>query len=519
MKFPEADRNLADALADAARDRGEARVVVSSSVRPVDLTLADIAAQGELFAAHLVRLGIGPGDVVAVQLPAWSEWMIACAGIARAGAILLPIVSIYGAKEMSFILRQSGARLIVTPDRWRNADYGAVLAECGDLPDLRHHVVVGPLRPEGAIGWDKMVASAEPVPAIVRAPDDVALLVYTSGTTSDPKGVQHSSRTILSEFAIQSRLRDLDHDRTLSPWPPGHVAGAYAMIRTMLYGGPLVLMDLWDPAEAGRLIEAHGLTSCSFTPFHLSGLLDAADREGLDLSTLTNVMVGAAPVSPTLIERCSAKGLRTYRCYGSSEMPTVSTGFPDDPIDKRLTTEGKPMLGAEIRFIDEDGEDAEEGEIALRGPDLFIGYRDPALNEKAFLPGGWFLTGDVGRLDADGYLQITDRKKDIIIRGGENISSREVEDLLFQHPDVAEAAVVAAPDERMGEVVCAFLIPAPGGQPSLENVRDYFFAAGIARQKTPERVEIVADFPRNSTGKVLKHELRARLRGATTKGT
>jgi acyl-CoA synthetase (AMP-forming)/AMP-acid ligase II len=154
----------------------------------------------------------------------------------------------------------------------------------------------------------------------------------------------------------------------------------------------------------------------------------------------------------------------------------------------------------------------EEGEIALRGPDLFIGYRDPVINAKAFLPGGWFLTGDIGRWDPDGYLLITDRKKDVIIRGGENISSREVEDLLFNNPDVLEAAVVAAPDERMGEIVCAFLIPRPGRTPTLEGVREQFFAAGIAKQKTPERIIIVDEFPRNSTGKVLKHELRAQVR-------
>ena len=176
------------------------------------------------------------------------------------------------------------------------------------------------------------------------------------------------------------------------------------------------------------------------------------------------------------------------------------------------------MLGAEIRFVDDDGNDVEEGELAIRGPDLFVGYRDESLNRTSFLPGGWFLTGDIGRFDADGYLQITDRKKDVIIRGGENISSREVEDLLFRNPDIAEAAVVAAPDPRMGEVVCAFVIARPGCQPTLERVREQFFAAGIARQKTPERIVVVDDFPRNSTGKVLKHELRARARADALKG-
>jgi len=177
------------------------------------------------------------------------------------------------------------------------------------------------------------------------------------------------------------------------------------------------------------------------------------------------------------------------------------------------------MPGAEIRFVDDDGNDVEEGELALRGPDRFIGYFDPEMNARAFLPGGWFLSGDIGRFDADGYLLITDRKKDVIIRGGENISSREVEDLLFLNPAILEAAVVAGPDERMGEVVCAFVIARPGQTPSLESIQTQFRAAGIARQKTPEHLFTLAEFPRNSTGKVLKTELRteARARLATAK--
>jgi acyl-CoA synthetase (AMP-forming)/AMP-acid ligase II len=362
-----------------------------------------------------------------------------------------------------------------------------------------------------------MVAPIALVDAAERSPDDLAMLVYTSGTTSAPKGVQHTSRTLLSEMATQAHAkRDGGAERVLSPWPPGHVAGAIGMLRYLVEGVPLVLMDQWSPDEAARLVAEHQVTHMSTTPFHLSGLLDGAEAGGHDLSSLRSVLTGAAPVPPSLIQRSEAAGLRPFRCYGSSEMPTVTTGHPDDPLEKRLTTEGLPMLGAEIRFVDDDGNDVEEGEIALRGPDLFIGYRDPEINAKAFLPGGWFLSGDIGKFDADGYLLITDRKKDVIIRGGENISSREVEDLLFNNPDILEAAVVAAPDERMGEIVCAFVIARPGRTPTLDAVRTQFFSAGIAKQKTPERLIIVDEFPRNSTGKVLKHELRAQIRAEAT---
>lgn len=517
-----ANRSLAEAFEQGARDRPDARLVVSSPARAADLRLAEVMNHGRIMGSHLVAMGIRPGDIIGVQLPAWSEWMVACIAIAHAGAVMLPIVSIYGPKELGFILGQSGAKMIVTPDRWRNFDYGRIVAESGPLPELSHHVVIGDTLPAGAIAWDSLLEPVGIVPAAPRAPDDLAMLVYTSGTTADPKGVMHSSRTLLSEMAaVAHARRNIPLESTLSPWPPGHVAGAVTMMRFIVQGIPLVLMDQWDPADAARLIEEFRVSACSFTPFHLAGLLDAADRDGRDLSSLVSCLVGAAPVPPSLIERCAARGLHTFRCYGSSEMPTVTTGDPSDPLEKRLTTEGYPMLGAEMRFVDDDGNDVpegEDGELAVRGPELFTGYFDARLNNAAFLPGRWFRTGDIGRRDPDGFLLITDRKKDVIIRGGENISSREVEDLLFTHPEVADAAVVAAPDERMGEVVCAYVIPRSGATLTLDAIRAFFAGAGGARQKTPERLVLVDDLPRNSTGKVLKHELRARARAEGREG-
>lgn len=515
--FNAADRSLIEAfLAGAARDP-DAALIVSSGVRPGTHRLADVAAAGIRFAAGLRARGIGAGDIVAVQLPAWSEWMVACVGIAHAGAVMLPIVSIYGAKETGFILRQSGAKLLVTPDGWRGADYGEVLAACGDLPALSTHVVIGDAVPTGAVAWEGMLAHDDGAAPTPRAPDDLAMLVYTSGTTADPKGVCHSSRTLLSELAAVSYARRAIVEVNFSPWPPGHVAGACTMMRYLAEAKKLVLMDHWDAAEAAMLIERHAISASSFTPFHLTGILDAADRDGRDLSSLVSCLVGAAPVPPTLIERCAARGLNTFRCYGSSEHPTVTTGDPSDALIKRLTTEGQLMVGSEMRFVDDDGNDVPagtDGEMATRGPELFIGYFDPRLDAAAMLPGGWYRTGDIGHFDADGFLVITDRKKDIIIRGGENISSREVEDMLLADPAIADAAVVAFPDARMGEIVCAWIVARPGAAVTLDSVRAQFAAAGVARQKTPERIQLVTELPRNSTGKVLKHELRARARAA-----
>ena len=518
-----ANRNLADALSEGAAAHPDAQVITVSTQRPSTLLLNDVALRGQYFGAHLRAIGIQPGDVVAVQLPAWGEWMIAVSGIIASGAVILPIVSIYGQKELDFILNDAGAKAIVTPAQWRKVDYPALIVSCTQAHALRHHIVIG----EGAasqcaagngvvqiLDWDAMTAPMTIASSVERDADQLALLVYTSGTTSAPKGVQHTARTILSELAIQAdNRRSLSVERVLSPWPPGHVAGAIGMIRFLIDGIKLVLMDEWSPDDAARLVAEHQITSMATTPFHLAGLLNAAEAGGHNLSSIESLLTGAAPVPPSLIQRCEAAGLHPFRCYGSSEMPSVTIGSPDDPLEKRLTTEGRPMHGAQIRFVDDDGHDVEEGEIALKGPELFTGYRDAALNAKAFLPDGWFLTGDVGRFDADGYLLITDRKKDIIIRGGENISSREVEDVLSLHPDIAEVAVVAAPDERMGEVVCAFILPRGDAVLSLEDIRAHFAAAGIAKQKTPEQLRIVTDFPRNATGKILKHDLRAQLRG------
>lgn len=287
------------------------------------------------------------------------------------------------------------------------------------------------------------------------------------------------------------------------------------MMRYLVQGRKLVLMDQWDAADAAMLIERHRISASSFTPFHLNGILDAADRDDRDLSSLVSCLVGAAPVPPTLIERCAARGLATFRSYGSSEHPTVTTGDPGDAMAKRLTTEGQLMVGSEMRFVDDDGNEVPagvDGEIVTRGPELFTGYFDAHLNAAAMLPGGWYRTGDIGHFDADGFLVISDRKKDIIIRGGENISSREVEDILLADPAIADAAVVAFPDERMGEIVSAYVIAREGASVTLDSVRAFFATSGVAKQKTPERVICVSELPRNSTGKVLKHELRARAR-------
>lgn len=497
--------NFADAMIAAAARAPDSTLTVASDSNPAETTLGEVVAAGRRMGTRMTAQGIVRGDIVASMLPNWREWLVVTVAAAQAGAVLLPIVTIYGAKELGFILRQSKAKWLFTPDRFRNVDYAEVVADCGDLPALERHIATGP-------DFDALEAEGPITDPVGVDANDLALLVYTSGTTADPKGVMHSARGFLAEMETMRLMRaGSDDDAVISPWPPGHVAGALSMYRFLCQGTPLVLMDQWDAALAAELIDRHRITSSSGTPFHLSGMIAAADTHGHDLSSLRQYLVGAAPVPPSLIERCQAQGLAVYHCYGSSEHPTVTSGVVDDPLDKQLHTEGRAIIGSEMRFVDDEGHDVppgEDGEICTRGPELFLGYLDASLNEAAFLPGGWYRTGDIGRLDEGGYLLITDRKKDIIIRGGENISSKEVEAVLLSHPAVADVAVVAAKDERMGEVVRACVVLAPGATLTLDEVREHFFAAGIAKQKTPERLSILPELPRNASGKVLKHQLR-----------
>ena len=482
-----------------------ARLTVASSTQPADTSLTDVIAAGRRMGTRMIAAGVRPGDVVGLMLPNWREWQVAAVAAAQAGAVILPIVSIYGAKELGFILRQSRTTWLFTPESWRGVDYMQVVADCRALPDLRRHITTGD-------AFTALEAEGDIAPFAARDADDLAVLVYTSGTTADPKGVMHSARTLLAELeSVQDMRNGPEEEAILSPWPPGHVAGVIAMFRFLSMGTTLVLMDQWDPAMAAELVERHQITSSSGTPFHLSGMMEAADRDGRDLTSLRQYLVGAAPVPTSLVERCKAMGLAVFHCYGSSEHPTVTSGKADDPLDKQLNTEGQAITGSEMRFVDDDGNDVPpgaDGEICTRGPELFLGYFDPKLNDTAFLPDGWYRTGDIGRLDDDGYLLITDRKKDIIIRGGENISSKEVEGVLLGIPAVADVAVVAAPDDRMGEVVRACVVLKLGTALSLDDVRAHFAQQGIAKQKTPERLTIVDELPRNASGKILKHELR-----------
>ncbi len=490
---------LATVLKQGAARHPETAITFFSRTRPAVWTLRELHAEGERAASALHALGLAAGDALAVQLPNWPETAIAYYAAARLGLVLVPIVPIYGPAEVGHILRRSGARAFVCAAEFRRRRAADDLPRLGDTA-LERVIVVGDgaaARDARALAWPELRPGPEP-PA---PPDDAtapAVLLYTSGTTAEPKGVIHSHDTLIAEL-VNSPTPPPATPGTVSlqPFPAGHTAGLVALLGPAVHGYPTIVMDVWDAGDAARLVEAHKVTAMAGTPIFLSTLLDA----GGNLSTLRHATTGGAGVPPALVERADALGWRVCRCYGSTEGPSVTATQPGDPLALRAYTDGRPIGGAEIRLVD--------GEVAVLSPESFVAYDDPRHNAEAFTDDGWFLTGDIGVIEAGGCLTITDRKKDIIIRGGENISSKEVEDVLARHPAVREAAVVAAPDEVYGERVCAFVVA--GGELTLEEVRAHFERAGVARQKTPELLRLVDDLPRTPAGKVRKPALRALL--------
>ncbi|MET0143447.1 MAG: AMP-binding protein [Ilumatobacteraceae bacterium] len=505
---------MSDFMRQGAERHPDVELIFHSEQRPDRATLGEMWERANLVAGNLQALGLQRGDVVAIQTPSWLEGVLMFEAAMLCGAIVVPVIHIYGPAEVGFILRQSKAKVLVVPDRWGKIDFIERLAALEDVPDLEQTIVIGDRIPPGALAWDDLAVdrgNAFVPPALEE--DDVCLLVYTSGTTADPKGVQHTHNTLGHE--CRTRLFDTLETTGMGMFPFGHIAGALTIGRMFIHGIKMILVDRWEPHAAAALVEEHGVESSAGTPYHLQTLIDAAEADGRDITSLRRMGTGAAAVPPTLIERYDALGIRVVRQYGSSEHPVVTSSSESDSLVHRSQTDGHPSNGNEIRIVDDDGNDVpagDDGEVALRGPEQFIGYRDPALDATSYLPGAWFLSGDVGNLDPDGYLTITDRKKDVIIRGGENIASKEVEDVLSRHPDVVEVAVVAMPDERMGEVVCAFAILRPGSALDLSALVDHFRAAGVAKQKTPERLVVVDELPRTPSGKVKKFELRQQLR-------
>ncbi|HET6950376.1 MAG TPA: AMP-binding protein [Acidimicrobiales bacterium] len=505
------DDTLGSMVADGLASAGAVDVRVHSAVRPWAGTIGNVDRAARALAAALQGDGVGQGDVVALQLPNWVEAAITFWAAAYLGATVVPVVHFYGPKEIGYILDVTDPAVVVTPDRFGPTDHLAMYEHLlADRPGVRWLVAAadpGVALPTRARPLTSLL-DGEPLAALQPVdPAAPALVAFTSGTTSNPKGVIHSHRTIGCETRQLEERMPGGGPPLLVGAPVGHFIGMLsAFLVPLIRGEPIHMVDAWDPGNVLRLLKEHGLAFGGGATYFLTSLLDHPDFTEEHLAHMPTAGLGGSAVPAAVTQRATNLGITAFRAYGSTEHPSITGGSVHDPEAKRLHTDGRPAPGVEIQLT-------EEGEILSRGPDLCVGYTDPSLTAQAFDADGWYHTGDVGVLDDDGFLSISDRLSDIVIRGGENISAQEIEELVLRVPGVAEVAVVAAPDERLGEHAAAILrIVGESPAPSLDDLRAHLAGAGLAKQKWPESLYVVPDFPRTASGKIQKFKVRQQLR-------
>jgi cyclohexanecarboxylate-CoA ligase len=522
------ERTLLDAL-DAARTARPDEVAVVGHVHATGtrhvLTRAELADRADRIAAGLLDLGVAPGQVVSAQLPNWWQLIALHLACLRVGAVTNVVMPIFRERELAFMLSLAESVLFVVPEEFNGFDHAGLAAELQPrLPHLRQVVTV---RPDGDDEFSRVllgraVSAADRAEFARRAlqPDDICQLAYTSGTTGEPKGVMHTSNTLLCnarDFA--DRLGLSSADVVLMASPMAHQTGFwYGIVTTVSLDMTVVLQDLWRAERAVEIIRAEGVTfTMASTPF-LVDLTARAEADPDAFATFRLFLCAGAPVPRDLVRQATkAMDARICSGWGMSEIGAITLTSPDDPDERVFETDGSVLPGCALRVVGPDGTPlgpGEEGRLLAQSCSMFGGYLErPDL--RGLDDEGWFDTGDLARLDDAGYLRITGRSKDIIIRGGENIPVVEVENLIFAHPDVAEVAVVGVPDARLGERACAVVVPRAGATLTLAELVEHLVARGIAKTYLPERLELVAALPRTPSGKVQKFKLREQLQAAT----
>ncbi len=506
---------LADSLQDAARNTPQRVLVVDGDRR---LTCQQLHEQANLL-AHALRARMPAGSVVSFMLPNWHEAAIVYLAATLAGMVVNPILPSLRDREVLFILEDTGSRMVFIPHQFGRHDYASMLQRVTARLGAPPEVVV--LRGDGSAGVGqtpfKSLLGQPPSGAVLPTldPDAVRMLLYTSGTSGRPKGVLHSHNSM---HALIRQIREHwfvePGDRFLVPSPIAHIGGSiYAFEGPLLLGTTAVLMDRWNADDAVAIMESERCTHIAgATPF-LEQILAAANHRATRLPDLKLFVCGGASVSPSLIRSATDyfKHAVVTRVYGSTEVPVTTIGSPLD-ADHAADTDG--LRGAADIRIGGDGCADADGEIRARGPQMFVGYLHEQDNVPAFDAEGYFCTGDLGRWVDGQYLVVTGRAKDLIIRNGENISPKEIEDVLAGHPAIAEVAVVGVPDARTGERACAAIVPRTSAAPDVAGLRSYLQAHGVATFKAPEQVVIWNALPRNDAGKVLKQLIRTTLEKA-----
>jgi len=505
------DETVAEAAARLAAATPR-QLVLADGIRRLDA--ATLHAEATLLAQAMLRRGLQPGAVISFMLPNWHEAAVIYLAATMAGLVAHPIVPALRDNEVRFMLADIGSRMIFVPHEFRGHDYpammdrvNATLVEPPEVVVLRgepgvHSGYAILLEPEG---------KAIPLPTV--DPDSVKMVLYTSGTTGRPKGVMHSHNSIHALVRqIDAHWRVEPGDRFFVPSPISHIGGSiYAFEMPLLFGTAAILQDVWHADSAVAIMSEEKCTHMAgATPF-LEQLLGAARRADTSFPELKVFICGGASVPPSLIRQAAAyfAGCIVTRVFGSTEVPVTTVGaMVGDDIDHAAETDGRIGI-AEVKLVRADGSSCEEeGEICARGPQMLVGYLWTEDERDTFDADGYFHMGDLARRVDGEYLVVTGRAKDIIIRQGENIAPKEIEDILAEHPDIAEITIVGLPDSRTGERACAVIVPSGKPRPDVTSLRAFLEARNIARFKIPEQVEIWDALPRNVAGKVLKHQIR-----------
>ncbi|EIT7415304.1 medium-chain fatty-acid--CoA ligase [Escherichia coli] len=510
------DASLADYWQQTARAMPDKIAVVDNHGASYTYSALDHAAS--CLANWMLAKGIESGDRIAFQLPGWCEFTVIYLACLKIGAVSVPLLPSWREAELVWVLNKCQAKMFFAPTLFKQTrPVDLILPLQNQLPQLQQIVGVDKLAPAtSSLSLSQIIADNTPLTtAITTHGDELAAVLFTSGTEGLPKGVMLTHNNILaSERAYCARLNLTWQDVFMMPAPLGHATGfLHGVTAPFLIGARSVLLDIFTPDACLALLEQQRCTCMlGATPF-VYDLLNLLEKQPADLSALRFFLCGGTTIPKKVARECQQRGIKLLSVYGSTESSPHAVVNLDDPLSRFMHTDGYAAAGVEIKVVDGARKTLPpgcEGEEASRGPNVFMGYFDePELTARAMDEEGWYYSGDLCRMDEAGYIKITGRKKDIIVRGGENISSREVEDILLQHPKIHDACVVAMPDERLGERSCAYVVlKAPHHSLSLEEVVAFFSRKRVAKYKYPEHIVVIEKLPRTASGKIQKFLLR-----------
>ena len=510
------DASLADYWQQTARAMPDKIAVVDNHGATYTYSALDHAAS--CLANWMLAKGIESGDRIAFQLPGWCEFTVIYLACLKIGAVSVPLLPSWREAELVWVLNKCQAKMFFAPTLFKQTrPVDLILPLQNQLPQLQQIVGVDKLAPAtSSLSLSQILADNTPLTtAITVHGDELAAVLFTSGTEGLPKGVMLTHNNILaSERAYCARLNLTWQDVFMMPAPLGHATGfLHGVTAPFLIGARSVLLDIFTPDACLALLEQQRCTCMlGATPF-VYDLLNLLEKQPADLSALRFFLCGGTTIPKKVARECQQRGIKLLSVYGSTESSPHAVVNLDDPLPRFMHTDGYAAAGVEIKVVDDARKTLPpgcEGEEASRGPNVFMGYFDePELTARALDEEGWYYSGDLCRMDEAGYIKITGRKKDIIVRGGENISSREVEDILLQHPKIHDACVVAMPDERLGERSCAYVVlKAPHHSLSLEEVMAFFSRKRVAKYKYPEHIVVIEKLPRTVSGKIQKFLLR-----------